>query len=43
MATALIGKTVNDEVRVKTPDGVKEWLVNKIQYQPFETCSPGRK
>ncbi len=36
MATALIGKTVDDEVRVQTPEGLKEWFVNKIQYQPFD-------
>ena len=35
MARALIGKQVNDEVRVLTPSGEKEWYINKIQYQPF--------
>lgn len=36
MARALIGKQTDDEVLVKTPSGVKEWYINKIQYQPFE-------
>lgn len=35
MARALIGKQVDDEVRVLTPSGEKEWYINKIQYQPF--------
>ena len=35
MARALIGKQVDDEVRVQTPSGEKEWYINKIQYQPF--------
>ena len=35
MARALIGKQVDDEVQVQTPSGVKEWYINKIQYQPF--------
>ena len=37
MARALIGKQVDDEVRVQTPSGEKEWYINKIQYQPFST------
>lgn len=36
MARALIGKAVDDEVRVKTPSGIKLWYINKIQYQPFK-------
>ncbi|GGZ03349.1 MULTISPECIES: transcription elongation factor GreB [Shewanella] len=35
MARALIGKQVDDEVRVQTPSGLKEWYINAIQYQPF--------
>ncbi|ART82668.1 transcription elongation factor GreB [Oceanisphaera profunda] len=35
MARALIGKQVDDEVLVQTPSGIKEWYINKIQYQPF--------
>ncbi|TVL57918.1 transcription elongation factor GreB [Shewanella algae] len=37
MARALIGKQVDDEVQVQTPSGVKEWCINVIQYQAFET------
>ncbi|GIU41824.1 transcription elongation factor GreB [Shewanella algidipiscicola] len=37
MARALIGKQVDDEVVVSTPQGDKVWYINKIQYQPFET------
>lgn len=36
MAKALIGKEVDDDVSVQTPSGIKEWYVNKIQYQGFE-------
>lgn len=36
MARALIGKEVDDDISVETPSGVKEWFINKIQYQPFE-------
>ncbi len=36
MARALIGKQVDDEVVVSTPQGDKVWYINKIQYQPFE-------
>lgn len=35
MARALIGKVVDDEVVVETPEGKKTWYVNMIQYQPF--------
>ncbi|GGE82827.1 transcription elongation factor GreB [Shewanella carassii] len=37
MARALIGKQVDDEVQVQTPSGIKEWYINAIQYQAFET------
>ncbi|MEL4421176.1 transcription elongation factor GreB [Shewanella algae] len=40
MARALIGKQVDDEVQVQTPSGVKEWYINVIQYQAFETETP---
>lgn len=36
MAQALIGKTVDDEVIVNTPEGVKEWFINAIQYRSFD-------
>lgn len=35
IAKALIGKEVDDEVTVKTPNGDKVWYINKIQYQAF--------
>lgn len=35
MARALIGKEVDDEVKVQTPSGIKIWYINQIQYQPF--------
>lgn len=35
MARALIGKVVDDEVVVKTPEGKRLWYVNAIQYQAF--------
>jgi transcription elongation factor GreB len=35
MARALISKQVDDDVQVKTPSGIKEWYINKIQYKPF--------
>ncbi|WP_062270668.1 transcription elongation factor GreB [Endozoicomonas arenosclerae] len=35
MARAVIGKRVDDEVLVKTPEGHKVWYINKIQYKPF--------
>ncbi|MDG6777814.1 transcription elongation factor GreB [Thiomicrorhabdus sp. zzn3] len=37
MARALIGKEVDDEVTVQTPEGKKIWYINAIQYQPFHT------
>lgn len=36
LARALLGKTVDDEVMVQTPEGIKEWFVNRISYQPFD-------
>lgn len=36
MARALIGKQVDDEVKVKTPSGEKIWYINHIRYTPFE-------
>lgn len=35
MARALIGKQVDDEVLVQTPNGQQLWFINQIQYQPF--------
>lgn len=35
MARALIGKQIDDEIQVKTPEGVKVWYINQIQYTPF--------
>ncbi|WP_461534801.1 transcription elongation factor GreB [Spongorhabdus nitratireducens] len=35
MARAVIGKSEDDEVVVRTPEGIKVWFINKIQYQPF--------
>ena len=35
MARAVIGKSEDDEVVVRTPEGMKVWFINKIQYQPF--------
>ncbi|MDD5411885.1 MAG: transcription elongation factor GreB [Methylobacter sp.] len=36
MARALIGKSVDDEVIVVTPEGKKVWFINAIQYKPFD-------
>ncbi|MRI34378.1 transcription elongation factor GreB [Endozoicomonas sp. OPT23] len=36
MARAVLGKQVDDEVSVNTPSGIKDWFINKIQYQPFQ-------
>ncbi|WP_020160296.1 transcription elongation factor GreB [Methylobacter marinus] len=36
MAKALIGKSVDDEIFVHTPEGVKEWIINEIRYEPFD-------
>jgi transcription elongation factor GreB len=35
MAKELIGKTVDDEVVVCTPEGRRAWVINAIQYKPF--------
>lgn len=32
MARALLGKQVDDDFIVKTPEGEKEWYINKISY-----------
>ncbi len=36
MAKALIGKAVDDEVVVNTPEGKKEWVINSIHYKPVD-------
>lgn len=36
MAKALIGKSVDDEINVVTPEGKKQWSINAIQYKPFD-------
>ncbi|MEF3076363.1 transcription elongation factor GreB [Methylobacter sp. Wu1] len=36
MARALIGKSVDDEIVVITPEGRREWIINAIQYKPFD-------
>lgn len=36
MARALIGKELDDEVKVRTPNGEQLWFINQIQYQAFE-------
>jgi len=36
MAIALIGKSVDDEVTVVTPEGRKIWFINAIQYRSFD-------
>jgi transcription elongation factor GreB len=36
MARALIGKSVDDEIVVITPEGRKEWIINAIQYKSFD-------
>lgn len=33
MARAMLKKEVDDEFQVKTPVGVKEWFINKIEYK----------
>lgn len=37
MAKALIGKSVDDDITVNTPEGIKEWFINTIQYKPFHS------
>jgi len=32
MAKALLGKKVDEEVTVKTPEGVAVWYIQKIKY-----------
>ncbi|NOU52778.1 transcription elongation factor GreB [Pseudoalteromonas sp. JBTF-M23] len=32
MARALLGKQVDDEFTVRTPEGIKTWFVNSIEY-----------
>jgi len=34
MARALIGKSVDDEVQVKTPSGDRDFIITAISYQP---------
>ncbi|WP_178860879.1 transcription elongation factor GreB [Thiomicrorhabdus cannonii] len=36
MARALIGKEIDDEVVVQTPEGKRVWYINQIQYRPFD-------
>ena len=36
MARAMVGRQVDDEVLVHAPGGAKIWLINKIQYRPFQ-------
>ncbi len=36
VAIALIGKSVDDEINVSTPEGKKIWLINAIQYKSFD-------
>lgn len=35
MARALLKKEPDDDIVVRTPEGDKEWFINKIQYSPF--------
>jgi transcription elongation factor GreB len=35
MARALLGKAVDDEVVVRTPEGLREWFINRISYRPI--------
>lgn len=39
MARALLGKQVDDEVQVNTPDGRKSWFINQISYQQPDPSS----
>ena len=36
MARAVLGKQVDDEVIVQTPTGPTAWVIQQIQYEPFE-------
>ena len=41
MAQALLGKMVDDEIKVTTPSGTKLWWINEIQYElPEESPNP---
>ncbi len=33
VARALIGKSVDDEIKVQTPNGLRSWFINKIWYE----------
>lgn len=37
MARALLKKTVDDDVDVPTPSGLKRWTINEIRYNPWPT------
>lgn len=39
MARALLGKQVDDEVKVLTPSGEKLWYVNEIRYEKPENSA----
>ena len=39
MATALIGKQIDEEIVVVTPKGYNIWFITQIQYLPFEDHS----
>ena len=36
MSKALIGKAIDTEVIVDTPEGLKKWFINAIRYKPFD-------
>ncbi len=36
MAKSLLRKSVDDEIEVNTPKGMKYWVINAIQYKPFD-------
>ena len=36
VAKALIGKSVDDDISVNTPEGEKIWFINAIQYNAFD-------
>ena len=38
MARALLGKQVDDEVEVLTPNGKKQWYINQIEYEMLENA-----
>jgi transcription elongation factor GreB len=35
MATALLGKRVDDEVSVRTPEGFTQTVITDIRYEPL--------